>query len=88
MDRVAEIGAYIAEDNPSASEKWIRAIFTRGSQLSHFPESGRHIAETPHKDLRELVWGNYRVIYRIGPREVAILTVRHMKQILPIEELE
>jgi toxin ParE1/3/4 len=87
MDRVAEIAAYIAEDSPLAAEKWTHAVFARGGQLSRFPGSGRHLAETPRKDLREIIWGNYRIIYRVEPRQVAILTVRHTKQILPIEDL-
>jgi hypothetical protein len=29
-----------------------------------------------------LVWGNYRIIYRIEVHQVSILTVRHTKQIL------
>jgi len=88
MDRVAEIGSYIAEDNPVASDEWVHKIFARVGQLEHFPESGRHISATRRKDIRELVWGNYRIIYRLETKRVAILTVRHMKQMLPIEELK
>ncbi len=33
IDRVAEIAAYIAEDNPVAAEKWIRDVFARTGQL-------------------------------------------------------
>ena len=29
IDRLAEIAAYIAEDNPVAAEKWIREGFAR-----------------------------------------------------------
>ena len=88
IDRVAEIAAYISEDNPIAAEKWIRDAFARVGQLARFPQSGRQIPETPRKDIRELVWGNYRIIYRIDSRHVSILTVRHTKQILPMEELK
>ncbi|HOE00241.1 MAG TPA: type II toxin-antitoxin system RelE/ParE family toxin [Kiritimatiellia bacterium] len=88
IDRVAEIAAYIAEDNPSAAEKWIRNIFVRVGQLRQFPRSGRAIPETTRKDIRELIWGNYRIIYRITARRVAILTVRHTKTILPLAELD
>lgn len=87
IDRVAEIASYIAENNPIAAEKWIQQVFAKTGQLATFPESGRHLAETPRKDLRELIWGNYRIIYRAEPHGVAILTVRHTKQILPIEDL-
>ena len=88
IDRVAEIAAYIAADNPIAAEKWIRNAFTRVGQLERFPKSGRQIPETPRKDIRELVWGNYRIIYRIDSHHVSILTIRHMKQILPMEDLK
>lgn len=88
MDRVVEIGSYIAEANARAAEKWIRNVFQRAGQLARFPESGRHLPETTRTDIRELVWGNYRIIYRVDQDQVAVLTVRHTKQILPIEDLE
>ena len=88
MDRIAEIAAYISENNLSAAEKWIRDIFARAGQISRFPESGRHLAETSRKDIREIIWGNYRLVYRLAAREIAILTVRHSKQIIPVEDLK
>ena len=57
-------------------------------QLALFPQSGRHLPEASRKDVRELIWGNYRIIYRIRPDQVAILTVRHTKQVLPLEDLK
>ena len=88
IDRVAVIAAYIAEGSPAAAEKWIHQIFARVLQLASFPESGRQLPETARPDIRELVWGNYRIIYRLAARHVSILTVRHTKQILPIEDLK
>ena len=87
MDRVSEIAAYIAADNPSEAEAWIRKLFARVGQLERFPKSGRHPPETRRKEIREIVWGNYRILYRCDPDQVSILTVRHAKQILPIDEL-
>lgn len=86
--RVAEIAAYIAEDNPIASEKWIRTMFARVRQLKRFPKSGRPIPETPRNDIRERVWGNYRIINRLDPGQISVLTVRHTKQILPMDDLK
>lgn len=88
IDRVVDIAANIAEDNPIAAEKWIRDTFARVGQLVRFPKSGGQIPETPRQDIRALVWGNYRIIYRIEVNQVAILTVRHAKQILPLEDLK
>ena len=86
LDRVVEIGAYIYAENPTAAEEWIRKIFERVKQLSAFPSSGRHVPERPRPDTKELIWGNYRIIYRFNAREVSVLTVRHVKQILPLDE--
>lgn len=88
IDRITEIALYIAADNPNAAEKWIRKIFSKTGQLAGFPQSGHHIAETPREDIRELISGNYRIIYRIDLHQVSILTVRNTKQLLPPEDLK
>jgi addiction module RelE/StbE family toxin len=88
IDRIAEIASYIAEDNPAAAEKWIHRLFARTGQLADFPASGPHITETPRRDVRELILGNYRIIYRVDSRQVSILTVRNTKQVLPLEDLK
>jgi toxin ParE1/3/4 len=64
MDRASEIAAYIAIDSPAAAEAWIRKLFVRVGQLERFPQSGRRLPETRRKEIREIVWGNYRIIYR------------------------
>jgi toxin ParE1/3/4 len=87
LDRMEEIAAYIAEDNPEVAERWIENVFARVKTLSRFPESGREVPEIRRREIRELVLGNYRVIYRIRDEEFAILTIRHVKQILPVEEV-
>ena len=88
VDRVTEIATYIAEDDEAAASKWIHSIFARVEQLAAFPESGRHPPEVPRADIRELPWGNYRIFYRIETRGISILTVRHSRQVVPIEDLK
>ena len=86
VERLTEIVEYIAQDNPKAAESWIQRIFQRVDQLKSFPESGRNIPETNNPKIRELFYGNYRIIYRIEENQLSILTVRHGKQILPKDE--
>ncbi len=87
VERVSEIAAYIAEDNPAAAENWVDAVFTKVEGLKDFPQSGRIVPEANNKALRELIYGNYRVIYRLEEKRVSVLTIRHGKQILPVEEI-
>lgn len=87
IERVSEIAEYIAEDNISASINWINDIFEKIEQLNEFPESGRIIPELNRNNIRDLIFGNYRIVYRIGTKQMSILIVRHMKQILPVDEI-
>jgi addiction module RelE/StbE family toxin len=87
-NRVYEIAAYIALDSVAEAEKWVNNIFDYVKRLENFPESGRYVPEIANrKDLRELVFKNYRIIYRIEKSIVYILTVRSYKQILPMNEI-
>ncbi len=70
-----------------AAVKWVDAVFKKVKRLKDFPKSGRRIAETKRTDIQEILYGNYRIIYRISPNNVSILTVRHGKQILPQEDI-
>ncbi len=87
VDRVSEIAAYIAQDKPSAAEQWVKTVFAKVEHLKSSPEIGRIVPEIENNQFRELIYGNYRIIYRIEPKQISVLTVRHGKQILPIEEI-
>jgi len=87
VDRASEIAGYIAQDKPSAAVKWIQTIFSKVEQLKSSPEIGRIVPEIRNNQFRELIYGNYCIIYRIEAEQIAILTIRHGKQILPIKEI-
>ena len=88
VERAAEIAGYIFRDNPTAAKKWVDTVFSKVEQLKSFPESGRIVPEINNKDFRELIYGNYRIIYRLEKIQVSILTIRHGKQILPLDEIQ
>jgi toxin ParE1/3/4 len=88
VDRFSEIAGYIAQDNPAAAESWIHAVFKKVENLKAFPESGRIVPETGNKAIRELIYGNYRIIYRLEEKRLSVLTVRHGKQVLPEDEIK
>jgi len=88
IDRVSEIAAYIAQENPTAAEKWVDTVFRKVEDLQDFPESGRVVPETENKAIREMIYGNYRLIYRLEEKRISVLTVRHGKQILPVDEIK
>ncbi len=87
VDRASEIADYIAQDKPSSAINWINTVFSKVEQLKSSPEIGRIVPEIRNKQFRELIYGNYRIIYRIENKQISVLTIRHGKQILPIQEI-
>ena len=85
VERAAEIAEYIAQDSVSAAENWINTIFEKVEQLKQFPNSGRIVPEIKNENIRELIYVNYRIVYQVEEEQVNILTIRHGKQIMPVE---
>ncbi|MEA3420806.1 MAG: type II toxin-antitoxin system RelE/ParE family toxin [Acidobacteriota bacterium] len=88
VDRASEIADYIAQDKPSAAKKWIDTVFSKVEKLKSSHEIGRIVPEINDSQFRELIYGNYRIIYRIETKQISILTIRHGRQILPINEIK
>jgi toxin ParE1/3/4 len=77
---VDAIGEYIARNRPIVAERVVRGLIASVRRLRDFPLSGRRVPESRRSDLREVIHGNYRVIYRVEPEQLVILTVRHARQ--------
>jgi plasmid stabilization system protein ParE len=88
IDRVIEIAQYIAQDSPNSAQKWVESTFKTVERLEQFPKSGRIVPEIMKDEFREIIHGNYRIIYRLQSESVSILTVRHGRQILPVNEIK
>ena len=87
IDRASEIAGYISQDKRPAAEKWTDTVFSKVEQLKPSPEIGRMVPEIKNEQFREIIYGNYRIIYRIEKKQISILTIRHGMQILPIKDI-
>jgi len=87
LQQVQEIADYISLDSMAAADNWIGSIFDEVDLLKTNTEIGRIVPEIERHDIRELLHGNYRIIYTGNSKKIAILTVRHFKQILPVSEI-
>lgn len=81
--RLHLIHDYIAEDSPKAALRVVDRLTARSQQLSTLSNTGRRVPEFSRDDIRELLERPYRIIYRIKPDQIDILTVMHYRQILP-----
>lgn len=87
LDRLAEIEAFIAEDNAIAAEQHTERLIARVEVLEEHPRMGRIVPEVPGGELRELLEGHYRIVYRLRGDRVEILTVFEGHRLMPEEDL-
>lgn len=77
ITRASEITRYIAQDRPGAAAKWVDAVFAAVATLKAHPRRGRKVPEVNRPEIRELLHGAYRIIYRQDAKRVVVLTIRH-----------
>lgn len=86
--RAAEAANYIAARSEVTGERWVRGLFDAVKGLGRFPNRGRSVPEIGRAEIRELIYGSHRVVYRVSPRSVEILTVRHVRREFDPDEVE
>ena len=85
LQRADEMASHIALDNPAAALAWLKALFAKVERLIRFPESGRRVPEAERSEIREILHGNCRIIYRLSKGKVILLTLRHSRRYFVLE---
>ncbi len=77
------IRAHIARDAPVTASAFVRRLRQAVSRLRELPFSGQVVPEIGREDVREILRGNYRLIYRVTEKtRVDIIAVFHGARIL------
>ena len=80
---------YISKDSRRYAENQIRRIKAKTLILKTQPESGRIVPELGILQIRELIEGNYRIVYRLLHTEIIeILTIHHSARDFESREIE
>lgn len=73
-----DIHNYIAQDNPTAAQKIVSAIYEKAQLLKNFPEIGYKYKTEPEGEIRILLYGHYRIAYLIRNKNlIDILGIFH-----------
>ncbi len=72
---LSSIRAYIAQDSEYYANRFIERMVGAVESLSTFPEMGRTVPETNAPGIRELLFHNYRIIYRLEADRVLVIAV-------------
>ena len=87
LDKLEATAKFIALDKPSAADKWVNDVFDHTDLLGSQPEMGRPVPELLGSSYREIIFGSYRIIYKIE-NEIRILTLRNSRQLLSSGDIE
>jgi addiction module RelE/StbE family toxin len=83
-----DIFDYISKDSKKYALLQIDRIKKKVKILYKNPKSGRIVPEINHNNIRELIEGNYRIIYLIKSTErIDILSIFHSARILDYGKL-
>lgn len=73
---LADVVRYVAQHNSDAAARLGFELITRAESVANFPDIGRMVPEFKRPNLREVICGSYRIIYRLRRDEQRIDIVR------------
>lgn len=89
LSDIDDIATYISYDSVYYASLQVEKFFNKVQLLVQFPLTGRVVPETNVKSIRELIEGNYRIIYKVVSRDtIHILTVHHSRKLIKNTELK
>jgi toxin ParE1/3/4 len=83
VDDLRSIREFVERDSPRYGRMVAERIFDSTTRLEAFPLSGRVVPELGRADLREVIVGDYRVVYRTESDSCVLLTVFRSSRLLP-----
>ena len=77
LSDLTSIAEFIEVDSPKYATITVQNIYKRTELLIDHPHAGRIVPELEQDKIREVIEGNYRIIYEVISNKVYILTVHH-----------
>ena len=89
LDDLEAIRDYVARNAPVAAQRLIETLYAKADSLAAHPRSGGLVEEDARGIYRQLLHGNYRIIYRadVEAKVVRIVTVIHAARLLDPHKL-
>ncbi len=85
LNDIESIAEYIERDSVDQAALFVTRIIEMTDRLAKFPESGRMIPEIKVRNCREIIYGAYRIMYRINKDELWITGIGHAARNLHVE---
>ena len=88
LEQLIGIEDYIAKNNPERAAGFVDQLIERAESLPGQPHSGRIVPEITNPGIRELIFKNYRIVYRLNEDCIEILTVFEGHRLLRMGEID
>jgi plasmid stabilization system protein ParE len=85
-DQLEALVEFIAKGSPREARRFADRVLHRIAVLGTHPELGGWVIEDETRTYRELLLGNYRIVYRTAPEAIYIVAVRHGARLWNTEE--
>jgi len=86
-DDLEAVADFIAADSPYYAKLFTMDVLAAVERLADFPNSGRVVPELKDPAIREILFGSYRIVYRVKGDLVELLTVYHGARLLDPSKL-
>ena len=73
---------YIARDSAVYAERFGIRVVHAPRRLEHAPLSGRMVPEFNDQTIRELIYGSYRIIYKVKEQACFIVAIIHGSRVI------
>lgn len=77
-----DICSYIAKDSEHYASLFATKVNTIIESIPEFPKAGRIVPEYGDENLREKIYENYRIVYRLKGEVVEIVAICHGAKLL------
>ena len=71
------IADFIGQDSPHYAAVTVSGLAKAARPLETFPRMGRRVPEAESDDVRELIVGSYRLMYRLEAERILVVAVIH-----------
>ena len=83
LEDLRSIFDFIARDSLQYANKQVDRIIERVNILHKFQKAGRVVPEFENDSIRELLEGQYRIVYEIFPNNlISIISIHHSSKLL------
>jgi addiction module RelE/StbE family toxin len=82
-DDLRAIREFIERDSPRYGRLVAERLFDATQRLEAFPLSGRVVPELGRDHVREIIVGEYRIVYRLEGETAVLITVFRSSRLFP-----